>query len=207
MDLINTMNNLSFVRPVFHSENDFQFELAWQLKKENPEIEIRLEKPVSSKYLDLYTVNHNEIIGIELKYKTARLEYNDQKTVDNFNLKDHAAVDLGRFDFINDILRLEQLKIDGEISKGYCIFLTNSPPYWNSINYKYKIPPNDINFRFDEGKTLTGSLKWTQETKETTVGRSRFGGIFLKSNYIAKWRYYSELNLKNGHFRYLLIEV
>jgi len=42
-DLASVMYELSVVRPVFHSEADFQHALAWQIHKQNSALKIRLE--------------------------------------------------------------------------------------------------------------------------------------------------------------------
>ena len=43
LDIDKIMYQLSRWRPIFHSEADFQFSLAWLIKKKYPECEIRLE--------------------------------------------------------------------------------------------------------------------------------------------------------------------
>lgn len=206
-NLQDTLFNLAKRRLLFHSETDFQHELAWQFKLDNPQLEIRLEKPITSIYVDLVVIDDIKKIGIELKYKTSQLAYLDTKTNDLFQLKEHAALDLGRYDFLKDISRLEILKSDGIIETGYCIFLTNCPYYWTKLNYNYIIPPNDINFRLEDGQCIKGKIQWTKETKESTVGKTRIAGISIRNEYFMKWYDYSNLNIKYGLFRYLLVEI
>lgn len=43
LDIHEIMHLLSMWRPIFHSEADFQFSLAWLIKKKYPDCEIRLE--------------------------------------------------------------------------------------------------------------------------------------------------------------------
>ena len=69
------MRRLAADRPVFHSEADFQFALAWRIRELTPNCEVRLEyrvhladKPL---YLDLWLPTLGT--AIELKYKTREL--------------------------------------------------------------------------------------------------------------------------------------
>ncbi len=87
----------------------------------------------SNYYLDIIVINNkNEIIPIELKYKTFNL-----KTTINLNgfeeayiLKNHDATDIGKYLFLKDINRIEFLKQNNlNIKKGYVIFLTNEEKY------------------------------------------------------------------------------
>lgn len=72
---IENINSLSARRPIYHSESDLQFALAWELKESLPNIEIRLEKPFKKQYIDIIYTNANETIGIELKYKTDEIQH------------------------------------------------------------------------------------------------------------------------------------
>jgi len=207
IDYNKVLSNLSQRRSIFHSENDFQFELAWQLKLDYPHLEIRIEKPIIPVYIDLFLIDGSRKIGIELKYKTSKIDYLDKNTGDMFSLKEHAALDSGRFDFLNDISRLEIHKSAGVIDIGYSIFITNCSYYWSPINYNYKVAPNDINFRLEDGNTLSGPMLWTPETKESTVGKKRIKGLMLRNEYRMTWCDYSNLGMTNGLFRYLLVEV
>jgi hypothetical protein len=207
IDFNQVLSNLSHRRSIFHSENDFQFELAWQLKLYNTQLEIRIEKPITPVYIDLFLIDGCRNIGIELKYKTSKIEHFDKNTGEMFNLKEHAALDLGRYDFLNDISRLEILKSKGLIDIGYCIFLTNCIYYWSPIRYNYKVAPNDINFRLEDGLKIKGQLFWTPETKESTVGKKRMEGLTFLNQHTMHWWDYSDLTVSNGKFRYLLIEI
>ena len=106
LDVPGLMENLSEERPIFHSEADFQHALAWQLHKEMPNDEIRLEyKPFQDErmYLDIWIRSQAVGVVIELKYltKDLKLEWDDE----SFALRDHSAQDHGRYDFPNDIQR------------------------------------------------------------------------------------------------------
>jgi hypothetical protein len=65
------MTALSSTRPVFHSEADFQFALAWAIKELNPSAEIRLEYPFGSQRgaVDLVAISNGKpSYALELKF-------------------------------------------------------------------------------------------------------------------------------------------
>jgi predicted MPP superfamily phosphohydrolase len=127
---------LSKIRPIFHSEADFQFALALKLKEQN--FEIRLEKPylLNNKRLRLDIEIHNKKFGkyaIELKYKTKKFSttYNNEE----FNLKSHYAQNDGVFLFWQDADRINKLiekKQKLNFKGGFVIFLTNDNWYYES---------------------------------------------------------------------------
>src|SRR5687767_6681187 len=102
------MSRLAVLRPIFHSEADFQHALAWQIREERPDLTIRLEyrSPHLDQrgYIDLWVTDGNESLGVELKYKTrARKEEVNGET---FDLLNQSAQDIGRYDTLRDIERL-----------------------------------------------------------------------------------------------------
>ena len=110
LDLSAILKSLSETRPVFHSEADFQFALAWKVKLLLPTAEIRLEYPPSNdpaKAVDIVVRNDNRTYPIELKHKTKRLSTTVNEEA--FNLKGHGAQDLGCYDFVKDIHKVESL--------------------------------------------------------------------------------------------------
>ena len=133
------IRELSKRRPVFYSEADFQFELAWELKANLPEdYQIRLEYPVNiadrRSYVDIVVINGDELIPIELKYKTRKSQY-EIENEPRFNLKQQSAQDISRYLFWKDVYRIENLAktpIDGrnKWGKGFAIFLTNDATFW-----------------------------------------------------------------------------
>ena len=115
-------------RPIFHSEADFQLALAWELQTTHPHAAIRLEYPIGADskrmFADIWIRDAGSVTAIELKYKKAPLK----TTVggEQFKLDSQGAQVQGRFDFIKDICRLEQLS---EV-RGWALLLTNDPQYW-----------------------------------------------------------------------------
>lgn len=106
---------------IFQSEAQFQFELAWslqthlgcQVKLEDMRTVVRSKdnNPEALKkkfYTDIVVEQDGYSVALELKYKTA--DYSDK----NLYLFNHGAVDLGRYDYLWDVHRIELL-----LGKGY----------------------------------------------------------------------------------------
>ncbi len=203
LDVSGLMENLKEERPIFHSEADFQHALAWQLHKAMPSDEIRLEyKPFQDErmYLDIWLPGVG--VAIELKYRSKKLAQEWKKEA--FALKDQSAPDQGRYDFLNDIQRLERLVADFQPAKtGYAILLTNDPSYWK-FSSRSTI---DADFRLHQGREISGEMAWSPKAaKGTTNGREE--PIRLKGSYDCVWRdYFSFGEAANQQFRYLMIEV
>jgi hypothetical protein len=200
------IKNLSEKRPLYHSEADLQFALGWELKNTIQDSEIRFEQPFENQYIDIIYTDNNNKIGIELKYKTSQLEYTFKNEF--FKLKEHSAVDLGRFDVIADIGRLEHFVSKDYISKGYMLFVTNCSSYWTNEKIEKLNKTQDIEFRLVNNHFISGRLNWQKGAKEKTYGKNRINGIELKHKYLVNWNDFSILDVsKNRIFKYLLIEV
>ena len=207
LDLHKIMHALRIKRAVFHSEADFQFALAWELQKEYPSAEIRLEYPkrIDGKayHIDILVEIEDELFPIELKYKTMKkiTTFNDEE----FYLKGQGAQDLGRYDLLKDVMRVETIVqyIDSS-KKGYVIMLSNDPSYWNARrnhNTCYAA------FNISEGRIANGSLAWAEHTSAGTM-KGRENPLNLHGNYIINWTdYYMLDDQKNGSFKYLLVNV
>jgi len=206
MDITAILHTLSQKRPIFHSEADFQHALAWEIHEAIIGSSIRLEyKPQSIKdriYLDLWVLDGSKKIPIELKYKTRKMKviYNNE----TFELTDQGAQDLGRYDFLKDIQRVEQVIAAEESEKGYVILLTNDSAYWK---FPYRLDTVDAAFRIHEGREVTGELAWSDLAAAGTT-KSRETPIQLYNTYLLNWFDYSmhgEINY--GQFRLLIVEV
>ena len=136
-ELKKIIENLSIKRPLFHSEADFQHELALLLGRERGQVDLRLERPylenVLKFFLDILVNTENEKIGIELKYVTNSFPQEDNGEM--FNLKTHGNYGGSRFNFLKDVYRLDQLKERKEIFKGFAIILTNVKDFYSGKNY------------------------------------------------------------------------
>ena len=75
LDIHEIIRQLSIWRPIFHSEADFQFSLAWMIKEQYPNCEIRLEFVPEfnpNLHLDILVILDGKWIPIELKYTTKK---------------------------------------------------------------------------------------------------------------------------------------
>lgn len=203
LEITELMKSLAEDRPIFHSEADFQHALAWHIHKRK-NCKVRLEYPFQEKgenrkYLDIWLPGME--IAIELKYGTRELEYRQGEEF--FELRNQAAQDTLRYDFIKDIQRLEQATgPDGPAKTGVAVFLTNDPSYWRSPQ---KTNPVDAAFRLHKGKIEGGkNLDWAKETSPGTK-KNREKAIKLKKSYELEWKVFSNLN--NQQFQYLAVEV
>ena len=237
---------------VFNNEAEFKFELALKIK-EYFDCKVRFEALTRRNYRVI--INNNGIqqtrlkndytdivlednedknlkIPIELKYKTDL--YKDKSN--NIYLKKHGAYDLGAYDFIRDIDRLQLIvnkqpniqvkKQAGEQdydsilncccgSCGYAIILTNDHHYWtepknkNTINRKFLIYGDKAGF----GKISQGMHEWFDTngvpglSKAILNDKSRQQSLFMRTDYDYQWQQYLNVNKDNGDFRFMIVEV
>ena len=149
-------------RPVFHSEADFQHAIAWEIHKRLPRASVRLERPVEVSHLnkllhvEVWIEQDGDVLAIELKYKTRALQVlvgNEQYAV-----RSQSAQDIGRYDYIKDIERVENIVTDrAPQATGYAILLTNDPSYWTQSLNDHTV---DVKLRLHEGSALHGGLEW-----------------------------------------------
>lgn len=225
-ELERIMEELGNVPCIFNSEAQFQFELAWKIK-EAFDCEVRLEElsRISGKkkdYTDIILEKDDLQIALELKYKTAK--YEDKSR--NIYLKAHGAADLGAYDFLWDVHRIQMLTgmektINDEIKcpcdRGYAIILTNDSHYWKDATIKHTI---NRDFLIGSGEQCRGILckkrhQWY--TLEGEVGYSkalknnpsRQPAIDLKRNYFFRWKPYHTIDSSQSHneFKYMIVEI
>ncbi len=197
---------LAIERPLFHSEADFQHSFAWLLQRQHLDASIRLELPVrvlsSVLHLDLLVSLSDRVVAVELNYKTRGLDVS--VSGEDFRLANQAAQDLGRYDFIKDIVRLETLVGQGRINSGHAVLLTNEASYWSAARDS---DPVDAAYRLSSGRVLSGSLGWNQRASAGTI-RGRELPLSLTGSYPIVWRDYSQIHsAKCGAFKYLAITV
>ena len=157
LDINRLMNGLAAERPVFHSEADFQFALAWRIKKATT-YDVRLEfKPFPEKrmYLDLWLPDIG--VAVELKYLTRKLEV--ERNGESFALRDQGAQDLGRYDVLNDLQRLERVvaKAPHERRGIRC----SSPTTRSTGSPRIDGAPS-AEFRLHEDRKLPGEMSWSK---------------------------------------------
>jgi hypothetical protein len=200
------LDALASRRPIFHSEADFQHALAWELQLAHPSAHVRLEVPFRStdgaEYLDLFIQERGQRIAIELKYKTRALDC--QYHGESFHLQNHSAHDIGRYDFLKDIRRLERFVGKGSATVGYAILLSNDASYWTEPR---RMDTVDAMFRLHNGHVIKGQVAWGKRASAGTM-RSREQPIRLSGRYEVRWREYSAPSEKpGGTFCYLALRV
>jgi len=211
VDVELALQSLSKKRAIFHSESDLQHALAWELHSIYPNCSVRLEKRMNileePTYVDLLIILNDQKTAIELKYKTRELF----AVVDNevYWLKGQSAQDQGRYDFLKDVQRLEDITSRYKGTTGYAIILTNDSAYW-----KQPLSSNtvDASFRIHEGREIVGQLSWGTNASDSTKN-NREKDIRLRNTYTAVWSGYSVLNeeeVKDGkyiNFRLLCLKI
>jgi len=206
IDLTEIIKNLSKLRPIFHSEADFQHALAWEIHKQVYVCDMRLEyKPpqiTKRYYVDIWCSQGDYVTALELKYKTRRLYANVKD--ETFDLLTQGAQDHGRYDFLKDIQRLEEIVLKTSVVIGYAIFLTNDSAYWSRGRESQTV---DADFRIHQDRLVTGELNWSPNASKGTK-RNREEPIHIKNTYNLNWRDYSDPSAEPyGKFKYLLAKV
>ncbi len=210
-DLVNYMLEFANSRNVFHSEADFQLEFGMFLMKKGHSV--RLEK--AFKRIGIYPKIELDMeldgeTAIELKYKTSELKV---KVGDEyFELKQHGAANLGRFDAIDDARRVKSL-VDSKstkISEGFTVFLTNDSDYW--LNNAQRTMSKD--FALIEKRRFTNGdkLDWYSDSLNVnSVSKNRmdpFAPIKIDFNDEINWSDFSKIdNDKSGNFRFFVLDV
>lgn len=115
------IDQLAIRRPIFHSEADFQHELAIELRNMIPASEMRLEHPIridriGTLNIDIIVRCHNCWYAIELKYLSRGLEID--YFGETFILKQQGAQDIRRFDVLKDVWCLETAIAQGIRRRG-----------------------------------------------------------------------------------------
>ncbi|MGB3860193.1 MAG: hypothetical protein WA912_13175 [Ornithinimicrobium sp.] len=153
------LRKLSLERPVFHSEADFQHSFARALWEVDPTIQTRLEarQGDAREYLDLLAIGPTKQTAIEFKYWTQRWGGTAGEPPEEYLLKNHAATDLARRNFVFDIARLERFANRPEMS-GLAVVVTNDASLWSPP--RSQRPTRDVAFRIHEGRILKGTLLW-----------------------------------------------
>ncbi len=133
---------------------------------------------------------------MELKYKTSNFPYVDA-FAGALTLKDHGAQDLGLYDFLWDVYRLEQFCKDSKVDRGFAVFVTNDYSYKNDVKRQKS---NANQFRLPENRLITGSLAWGNPDAGS-LG-SRLSEFKLYGQYSVNW-----VDIEGTHFSFLIFEV
>ncbi len=209
IDLRSVLRDLAAERPLFHSEADFQHALAWLIHEQHPTARVRLEVPAviagRRVHVDVWVTDADERLAIELKYFT--LAVDAVVHGERFQLKNQGAQDLGRYDVLKDLTRVEVLVGDGVADRGLVILVTDDATYWGEPHPRSS--PNYAAFRLGDGRALGGTLAWGPNTGAGTMA-GREASLALAGSYVARWTDYADLTSvipRGGVFRYLLLEV
>ena len=232
-ELKTIMQNFASNSRIFNSEAQFQFELAWRINElfdckvllellsrievvPNTHKNAKATNVIKKDYTDIVLEKDDLRIALELKYKTALLE--------KLSLSHHGAVDLGSYDFMWDVNRLQMLTgktadetVKTPCERGYAVILTNDYHYWttpinnNVINREFRIHGNGNGI----GKLTKGQHEWYDTTgkpglsKVIQKDKARSQSIALRKDYHYQWiPYLSVPNVeKNGEFKYMIVEV
>lgn len=207
LDFHTIITHLSQKRPIFHNEADFQHALAWEIREHHPDAKIRLEMkvhgPSTKVYVDILAVHEGRKYAVELKYKTRRFECDIDGEV--FSLNNHGAQDIGRYDVLKDLQRLEQMVAAGVVDEGTLVFLTNDSSY--SSDPKEEKQTADQDFRLHEGRRVQGALTWGEQTGQGTM-KGREEPLPIHGQYGLHWANYSRVSNKSGgELQYLMLST
>ena len=222
------LKDLAKKRPAFYSEADFQLAFAWGLKESfasqmkaydiylERRFVIDVEDEESGKttqkdcYVDVCIESEHELYLIELKYKTIgeRVVLSTALTNEEV-LKNQAANDLGRYGYLKDIWRIEQVfkKIGGQKKmQGFAIILTNDKKYYEEP--KVALNTIDRTFRIHERSKIinpfVNPIDWTYSPKNKTF-LNKYPGFTLAHIPFFDWQLYSQQ--KDCTFKYLLTTI
>ena len=197
LDIHKLMADLSKHHKIFHSEEYFQRALAGQIRKEMPNCEICLEFLYRKKNWRLDIWIPIKETAIELKYRTNKLELEHED--EYFSLRSHGAQPQGRYDFLEDIQRIEQVVAHGKAKSGVAVLLTNDSDLWDPPKGNGWKTTIDADFRLHEGRILTGELAWSEQASDGTMrtDKGKNQPIRLKGSYHLHWKDYSRFEKEN----------
>jgi hypothetical protein len=205
LDLADILTGLADDRPIFHSESDFQYAVAWQIRLRHPQAKVRLEpRPRPGHHLDLLIRLPEWRTAIELKYPRAR--FRGTVADEFYELSDQAGHDIHRHDVVKDVTRVESLLSAGHADEGYVVTLTNDRNYWLP---SARTDTNGEAFRIHEGRILEGTLAWDARAGSGTT-KDRNTPLVLVARYKCHWKDYSSVKDDKGkivQLRYLLLAV
>jgi hypothetical protein len=172
VDLEATLAELARLRPVFHSEADFQLALAWQIQRRDARMLVRLEtRPLPGVHLDLALErpDRSRYTAVELKYLTRA--WAGEIAGERYELKNHGAQDIRAYDVVKDLVRVEKFVAARDDADGVVIVLANDPSYWRPP--RHGDASNAAAFRIGQGNILSGSRTWGPRTGAGTMKVAR----------------------------------
>jgi hypothetical protein len=177
----------------FYIEGQIKYKLALELFV-RAKVECILEYRIPghdpgerNSYLDILALHQGNQYGIELKYKT--------RNRINADYVNQGAQNNGKYDYMNDLLRLETFKDQGYITTGYAILLTNDPSYWRAARQGAAV----AEFNLISGEYTR--LHYTPRWKGRTVN------LNFENQYPIQWQNQNQAKNDGNTFAYLVIEV
>ncbi len=153
-------------------------------------------------YVDIWLAHGDEHLAVELKYKTRALRAHVNG--EEFDLLNQSAQDIGRYDTVKDIQRLEQIVASSPHSAGFVLLLTNDSSYWSNSRHTDSV---DAAFRLHEGRLVTGELSWGAAASAGTR-KGREAALLLSGSYPLNWKDYGQVSAAPySRFRYVLVNV
>lgn len=163
---------------------------------------VRLERPIrvlGNAAVDIWVGTPNGTAAIELKYLTRKAS--GEVHGEQFNLKNHSAHDVRRYDVLKDVSRMEKMRAT-EVDYAAVVALTNDPAYWAGPKLA---GTNDADFSIKEGRVVSGALAWSEATGAGSM-KNREAPLSLEGRYEIAWRDYGTADKSFGLFRYLIVE-
>ena len=212
-----TLSALAVRRPLFHSEADFQHELAMDLARNH--YAVRLEVPIQLALknqpvgiqLDLLAINQEsgQKTAIELKYITVALDH--QNNGERFRLSGNWGTNLSLFDTLADLERVASVVKAGKADQGFSVLITNAETAWSRDVTHTSIMARE--FSIHEGRQLeAGSrLDWSPTTPGVgSVSKKRlapYAPVEIPRSQTCGWADYSQHKGAGCTFRYLLLSA
>lgn len=199
------LGQLASLRPVFHSEADFQQAFAWECRVLDPSLRVRLEtRPEPGVRLDLLLASDEGSAwsAVELKY-LVRL-WHGEVGGERFELKNQGAQDIRAYDVVKDIVRVERFVASRPNGDGAVVCLSNDPSYWRAPEHGRQT--NAHAFRLHQGTVLEGSRAWGPQTGAGS-SKGREDALVLHGRHEMRWRPYSSLPGPGGEFRTLVVPI
>lgn len=202
-------------RPIFHSEADFQHELAMDLDRAG--YSVRLEVPSvvmlngekGRMEIDICAIDPStrDRTAIEVKYVTMPMVIN--LGGEGYNLRNNWGTNLSRFDCLADYQRVGSLCAGQQARFGFTIFMTNAEDAWAVDAGETHIMAQQ--FSIHDGRVMAAgmALNWVPMNPAVgSVTRKRlppYTPITIPNAATCNWTDYSSLQHPNGRFRFLML--
>ena len=200
IDIQAVLTRLAEVRPIFHSEADFQFAFAWVAAQMYQGLQVRLEaRQPNGRELDLLVADESFKNRIAIEFKHLTTAWDGSVNGERFRHGKPLAPNLGRRGIVRDIERVEGFVKDGLATAGAVVVISNNDVYWKAPGRRYC---SSINYRIHDGAVLSGTLSWHPKNPAWTGHHSTLVG-----SYTAAWSPYSDPAGGPGPFQTLVFET